>query len=49
MDALEKDDFFRHAFGDLLIDYIVMMKRSEIDRFLGEITDWEQREYFEFF
>ena len=49
VDALEKDAFFRGAFGDILIDYIVMMKRAEIDRFLGEITDWEQREYFEFF
>ena len=49
VDALEKDAFFRGAFDDILIDYIVMMKRAEIDRFLGEITDWEQREYFEFF
>lgn len=49
VDALEKDGFFRREFGDLLIDYIVMMKRAEIARFLGEITDWEQREYFEFF
>jgi glutamine synthetase len=49
VDALEKDEFFRRAFGKLLIDYMVMMKRSEIDRFLGDITDWEQREYFEFF
>jgi glutamine synthetase len=47
--ALEKDTFFRQVFGDTLIDYMIMMKRSEIDRFLGETTDWEQREYFEFF
>jgi len=26
-----------------------MMKRSEVGRFLSEVTDWEQREYFEFF
>jgi len=26
-----------------------MMKKSEIARFLSEVTDWEQREYFEFF
>ncbi len=47
--ALEADGFYRQAFGDALIDYILMMKKHEIGRFLGEITDWEQREYFEFF
>jgi glutamine synthetase len=26
-----------------------MMKRNEVNRFLGEVTDWEMREYFEFF
>jgi glutamine synthetase len=49
VDALEKDSFFRGEFGDTFIDYMVMMKRAEVGRFLGEITDWEQREYFEFF
>jgi glutamine synthetase len=49
LDALEKDSFFRAEFGDTFIDYMVMMKRGEVERFLGEITDWEQREYFEFF
>ncbi|HCO03230.1 MAG TPA: hypothetical protein DIT48_07700 [Actinobacteria bacterium] len=49
MAALEADGFYRQAFGDALIDYILMMKKHEIGRFLGEITDWEQREYFEFF
>jgi glutamine synthetase len=49
VDALENDAFFRGEFGDTFIDYMVMMKRAEIDRFLGEITDWEQREYFDFF
>jgi hypothetical protein len=28
---------------------MLMMKKSEIGRFLSEVTDWEQREYFEFF
>src|ERR1041385_2639830 len=49
VDHLEKDAFFRGAFGDVLIDYMLMMKKSEIGRFLSEVTDWEQREYFEFF
>jgi glutamine synthetase len=49
LDALEADSFFRGAFGDVLVDYLLMMKRSEVGRFLSEVTDWEQREYFEFF
>jgi glutamine synthetase len=49
LDALQADSFFRGAFGDVLVDYILMMKRSEVGRFLSEVTDWEQREYFEFF
>ncbi len=47
--ALESDTFFRGAFGDVFIDYMLMMKKSEVARFLSEVTDWEQREYFEFF
>ena len=46
---LEKDAFFRKEFGDPFIDFILMAKKSEIDRFLSEVTDWEMREYFEFY
>jgi glutamine synthetase len=49
LDALEHDNFFRPAFGDALIDYVLMMKREEVGRFLAEVTDWEMNEYFEFF
>lgn len=55
-DALEKDTFFRGAFGDALVDFIVMNKRGELKRFEEEepnagedVTDWEMREYFEFY
>ena len=54
--ALDEDGFYRSAFGDTLIDYLVMMKRAEIGRYEAsgsasdeEVTDWEMREYFEFF
>jgi glutamine synthetase len=59
--ALDGDSFYRGAFGDTLVDYLVMMKRAEIDRYEAaladavqsdspdEVTDWEMREYFEFF
>ncbi len=49
VDALEADDFFVQEFGRPFIDYLIMAKRSEIGRFLSEVTDWEHREYFEFY
>ncbi|HVA21118.1 MAG TPA: glutamine synthetase family protein [Candidatus Micrarchaeia archaeon] len=49
VDALDRDPFFREALGREIVDYVVMLKRFEVDRFLSEVTDWEQREYFEFF
>ncbi len=49
VDALDRDTFFRQALGREIVDYIVMLKRAEVSRFLGEVTDWEQREYFEFY
>jgi glutamine synthetase len=59
--ALDSDGFYRSAFGDTLIDYLVLMKRAEIARYerwlssagladsADEVTEWEMREYFEFF
>jgi glutamine synthetase len=59
--ALDEDPFYRGAFGDTLVYYLVMMKRAEIGRYeaalaeigrvdsADEVSDWEMREYFEFF
>jgi glutamine synthetase len=47
--ALRDDALFRSALGDRFVDYVVALKESEIGRFLGHVTDWEQREYFEIF
>ena len=60
VDALDADGFYRKAFGDALIAYLVMMKRFEIGRYEDalitepipdgqDVSDWEMREYFEFF
>jgi glutamine synthetase len=60
VDALDADGFYRKAFGDSLIAYLVMMKRFEIERYEDalaakpipdgqDVSDWEMREYFEFF
>jgi glutamine synthetase len=47
--ALQEDPFFRNAMGAELVDYYVHIKNAEIDRFQAEVTEWEQREYFEMF
>ncbi len=60
VDALDADAFYRKAFGDTLVSYLVMMKRFEISRYSDalaelplpdgqDVSDWEMREYFEFF
>jgi glutamine synthetase len=61
LDALDKEPLFRQAFGDVFIDYFLKLKRKEAGRFQTWIeeggvqppddgtTEWEQREYFDFF
>src|SRR5690606_25118473 len=60
LDALEKDAFYRNAFGELFIEYYLRLKRSELGRFKQFLeqtgvspdenpTQWEQNEYFDFF
>ena len=45
----DEDSFFRNAMGAELVDYYVHIKNAEIERFQAEVTEWEQREYFEMF
>jgi glutamine synthetase len=47
--ALKDDPFFREALGQQFVDYYVYIKNAEIERFQAEVTEWEQREYFETF
>jgi glutamine synthetase len=47
--ALEGDSFFASELGPALVSAMTMMKRHEIGRFLSEVTDWEMREYLEFY
>jgi glutamine synthetase len=47
--ALKDDSFFRAALGAQFVDYYVHIKNAEIERFQLEVTEWEQREYFEIF
>ncbi|MCH1924204.1 glutamine synthetase family protein [Shewanella sp. C32] len=55
-EALDKSEFFRSAMGDNFINWLVAMKKCEINRFLSAepyweqnpdvVTQWEHHEYF---
>ncbi len=47
--ALNNCQTLRNAFGDPFIDYYLHLKKAEISRFEQQVTDWEQREYFDVF
>jgi glutamine synthetase len=59
--ALDHSALFRKEFGEVFIDYFLKLKRNEAGRFQkwleeggvqppdNETTEWEQREYFDFF
>jgi glutamine synthetase len=55
--ALRKSEMFRKAFGENFVDYYVHIKEAELARFAaeakssgeGEVTGWEQNEYFDLF
>ncbi len=49
LDALRGSDVYRDCFGAATIDYLLAIKDAEVARFLSEVTDWEQREYFSIF
>jgi glutamine synthetase len=49
LDALRKDAALRAGFGDNFVDYYCRIKEAEIARFQLEVTEWEQREYFDLF
>ena len=47
--ALRENACFRAGFGDGFVDYYRQIKEAELARFQLEVTEWEQREYFEIF
>jgi glutamine synthetase len=49
LDALDADRTFRDALGNEVVDWYLTIKRSEFDRYLMHVSDWEQREYFGLF
>ncbi len=49
IDALCADDFFADRMGRAFVNYYVTIKQAEIARHEQDVSDWEQREYFEMF
>jgi glutamine synthetase len=47
--ALRNDTCLADGFGRNFIDYYLRIKEAEIARYQAEVTEWEQREYFELF
>ncbi|HEX6155057.1 MAG TPA: glutamine synthetase family protein [Burkholderiales bacterium] len=46
---LKANKALRDGFGNAFIDYYCRIKEAEIARFNLEVSDWEQREYFDLF
>ncbi|WP_217561442.1 glutamine synthetase family protein [Streptomyces sp. GbtcB6] len=47
LDALRDDKHFADLLGAGFVEYYSMIKRAELARFELNVTDWEQREYFD--
>jgi glutamine synthetase len=46
---LRADACLRSGLGSAFVDYFCRIKEAELARFNLEVTEWEQREYFEIF
>jgi glutamine synthetase len=49
LEALRKDKALREGIGETFVDYYCRIKEAELARFNLEVSDWEQREYFDLF
>ena len=49
VEAMAASSFPAQAFGKPFIDYFTHIKREEVARFNLDVTEWEQREYFDLF
>ncbi|MBS1678481.1 MAG: glutamine synthetase [Actinobacteria bacterium] len=45
LEELRADDVFADAWGKEVVDWILRLKGSEVERYLRDVSDWEQREY----
>lgn len=49
IEAFERSELYRGVLGDDVVDYLVRLKKAEWDRYLADISEWEQAEYFNLF
>jgi glutamine synthetase len=49
LECLRKDEALCAGLGQGFVDYYCSIKEAEIARFNLEVTEWEQREYFDLF
>jgi glutamine synthetase len=49
LNALQGDEYLGLAFGKTFVDYYLSLKRFELARFDAEVSEWEQREYFDIY
>jgi glutamine synthetase len=49
IEAFEASSFYRSQLGDGFVDYLCHLRRAEWGRYLGAVSEWEQREYFSLF
>jgi len=49
LQALREDECLGEGLGAAFIDYFCHIKEAEIARFNLDVSDWEQREYFDLF
>jgi glutamine synthetase len=47
--ALRADTALRAGLGEGFVDYYCRLKEAELARFNLEVSEWEQREYFDLF
>jgi glutamine synthetase len=47
--SLREGDCLAEGFGKGFIDYFIRIKQGELARYNTEVSEWEQREYFELF
>ena len=49
LEAFSGSSFYRQSLGDVFVEYLAFIKRAEWNRYLGEVSEWEQKEYFRLF
>ncbi|HXE16782.1 MAG TPA: glutamine synthetase family protein [Stellaceae bacterium] len=49
LEALRGNDCLRDGFGAAFVDCYRQIKEAELARYLLDVSDWEQREYFDLF